>query len=396
VRTTEAAAFGGMFLFGIVIALLGAVLPLVSAPLGLDLGDVGNLFLVLNGAMLAGSLALGLALDRFGFRGVLAGGPLLIATALVLVARAGEPATLTGAVAVLGLGGAALNNATNTLVAELHEDPRAKSAALNRLGVFFGFGALFLPFLIGAMVETLGLAALLVATAALCLLVSFFSVSLRYPPAKQQSLSVGAALAVLRHPLVPVLGVLLLFQSGNEFLLGGYLTTFLTEETGATVRAASWVLAGYWAALMVARMLLGRALVRVSSARLVPVMAGGAAAALLAAALAPGFPTAAAALLAAAFALAGIFPTVLGLAGAQLEGRTGTVFGVLFTFALTGAMTIPWVAGHVAASAGVRAVLFLGASLFVAVTLLAMRAAWLSRVSAFGPRVEPRLLRRPR
>jgi hypothetical protein len=35
VRTAEAAAYGGLFLFGIVVALLGAVLPLVSTPLGL-------------------------------------------------------------------------------------------------------------------------------------------------------------------------------------------------------------------------------------------------------------------------------------------------------------------------------------------------------------------------
>jgi fucose permease len=364
-----------MFLFGIVVALLGAVLPLVTAPLGLDLGAVGNLFLAMNGAMLVGSLALGLVLDRFGFRGVLAGGPLLIAAALTLVAWAGTLGTLTGAVALLGLGGIAVNNATNTLVSDLHEDPKAKAAALNRLGVFFGFGALFLPFLIGAMVERLGLAAILLAAATLSLLVSLFSAALSYPPAKQaQGLNLKDALAELRHPLVPVLGVLLFFQSGNELLLGGYLTTFLTRETGATVQAASWVLAGYWAAVMVARALLGRVLVRVPGARLVPLMAGLAAAALVVAAVAPTFPGAAAAFLVAAFALAGIFPTILGVAGARFPTRTGTVFGVLFTLALTGGMTVPWIAGHVAAASGVRAVLFLGAAGFVAVTLLALRA----------------------
>jgi fucose permease len=64
-----------MFLFGIVVALLGAVLPLVSAPLGLGLDAIGNLFVALNGAILAGSLAVGLVVDRFGYRGVLTGGP---------------------------------------------------------------------------------------------------------------------------------------------------------------------------------------------------------------------------------------------------------------------------------------------------------------------------------
>ena len=74
-RAPEVAAFGGIFLMGNVIALLGAVLPLVSAPLGLGLDSVGNLFLVLNAVMLAGSVVFGLVVDRFGYRGALTGGP---------------------------------------------------------------------------------------------------------------------------------------------------------------------------------------------------------------------------------------------------------------------------------------------------------------------------------
>ena len=55
-HATENAASGGMFLFGIMIALLGAVLPPVSEPLGLGLTALGNLFVALNAAILAGSL----------------------------------------------------------------------------------------------------------------------------------------------------------------------------------------------------------------------------------------------------------------------------------------------------------------------------------------------------
>jgi fucose permease len=66
-----------------------------------------------------------------------------------------------------GAGGGALNGATNTLVADLHADPRQKNSALNLLGVFFGFGALLLPFMIGTLLETLGLVAILRLAAAL-------------------------------------------------------------------------------------------------------------------------------------------------------------------------------------------------------------------------------------
>jgi MFS family permease len=184
VGASEATAFGGMFLFGIVIALLGAVLPLVSEPLGLGLASAGDLFVALNGAILLGSVLVGLVIDRFGYRGPMVVGPLLIAVALVWVSRAGTPLALAGAVALLGLGGSAMNGAPNALVAELYDKPRPKAAALNRLGVFFGFGALVLPFLIGALVAHLGLGPLLLGAAGLSVLMAFLSTLPRLPPAR--------------------------------------------------------------------------------------------------------------------------------------------------------------------------------------------------------------------
>ena len=55
-----------MFVFGLVLALLGAVLPLVSARIGFDLARAGNLFLGMNFSMLVTMLALGPLMDRFG------------------------------------------------------------------------------------------------------------------------------------------------------------------------------------------------------------------------------------------------------------------------------------------------------------------------------------------
>jgi fucose permease len=139
------------------------------------------------------------------------------------------------------------------------------------------------------------------------------------------------------------------------------------------------VLSGFWVALITARMLLGRVLLHVSALALVPLMAGGAALSLALATLAPGFAAASALLLVAAFALAGVTPTVLGVAATALPARTGTVFGLLFSFSVTGAMTVPWAAGHLAEAHDVRIVLDIGASGFAVVTLLALRARHLGR-----------------
>ena len=164
------AAYAGMFGFGIVMALLGAILPVISLRLHFDLAQAGNLFLAMNGAMLGTTLALGPALDRFGMKPAMVVAPLFVAASLGLIAGAGTFKGLIAAVVLLGIGGGALNQATNTLIADLHVDASRKSAALNLLGVFFGFGALFIPFTIGSLLQALGLNTILYAAVLLAVI----------------------------------------------------------------------------------------------------------------------------------------------------------------------------------------------------------------------------------
>jgi hypothetical protein len=57
-----------MFIFGMVVALLGAILPELSHRVPLGPGGIGGLFLKMNAAMLGTSLLIGLAMDRFGLK----------------------------------------------------------------------------------------------------------------------------------------------------------------------------------------------------------------------------------------------------------------------------------------------------------------------------------------
>jgi fucose permease len=365
------AAFAGMFLFGIAAALLGATLPLLSERLQIGLGRVGTLFLVMNASMLASSFALGTLQDRFGMKPPLVAGPLVVGAALLVVAGAESYARLVVAVALLGLGGSALNGASNALVADLHDDPAAKSAALNLVGVFFGFGALFIPLAIGLLLRAAGLRGILLGAAALCVAVATANAWPSYPPAKQGSgLSLAEAVRLGRDPVVLLLGLLLFFQSGNEFILGGYTTTFLTSEIGMRVGPASCALAGYWAALMSTRAWLGRGRSTVTAERLVLASAAASALAvtLLVTASRPSLAVALVLVLGAT--LAGIFPAVLGVAGSRFPAHSGTVFGLLFTMALTGGMTLPWVTGQAAAAWGLRPALGLVVAQFLAVFAL--------------------------
>jgi fucose permease len=203
---------------------------------------------------------------------------------------------------------------------------------------------------------------------------------LPFPAAKQSHGWASAQIPeLLRSPLVLALAFLLFFESGNEFVLGGYVATFLTRELHVSIAGASYLLAAYWAVLMLARVLLGRAVARFGASRVVVVGALAAAAGALIIAASSTAPVATAGIVLTAAALAGIFPTVLGLAGTAFPDRSGTVFGILFTIGLTGGMTIPWLAGQLADSAGLRTVLALVAANFLAVAIFGVLAQRFNR-----------------
>ena len=375
-RALGAVAQAGMFVFGIVMALVGAVVPSLSEQLSLTLGGVGTLFLAMNFAMLVASLVLGLVMDRFGLKPPLAIGAWLVAVGLVLIGSAERYTQLIPAVLALGFGGGAINGAANTLVADLHDDARRKAAALNLLGVFFGFGALFLPFSLGALAAAFGMPMLLYASSILCVLTGGAAAALPFPAPKQRhGWPLGRMPQLLGMPIVLALAFLLFFQSGNEFTLGGYIGTFLTRELHLSIEAASYGLAVYWAAIMATRVVLSRLVLHVSPHAVVLgsalLSAGGA----LVIAMSSTPAIAIAGVVLTGLALSGIFPTVLGIASARFHENSGTVFGILFTVALSGGMTMPWVAGHLAEASGVGAVFVLAAANFIAIAVLSAIAS---------------------
>jgi fucose permease len=373
----SAAAFSGMFGFGIVMALLGAILPMISLRLHFDLAQAGDLFLVMNATMLVGTFALGPLLDRFGIKLTFVTAPLFVVSALLLIANASSFAELRAAIVLLGIGGGALNQATNTLIADLHEDERRKSSALNLLGVFFGFGALSIPFTIGALLGVLGLTNILYSAAALVSATTLMSLVLRFPAPRQGAgVPLAEVLRLARQPLILVLAFLLFFESGNEWGLGGFITTHLTQSLGATMSMASWMLALYWGAMMSGRAVLSRLLLRINGHTLILASAAGVAASLGLLVAAPNLPVAGAAIALLGFSLAAIYPTCLGLAGARYASHSGTVFGLLIGFSLTGGMSLPWLIGRESASHGIAAGLsipIVGAAAIFALQLLAGR-----------------------
>ena len=348
-------ADAGMFVFGIVMALLGAVLPLLSRQIGFDLAQAGALFLVMNCCMLVSMLSLGMLMDRFGQKPVLVGGAIAVAAALAVLIQSTSYAGVLASVALLGVGGGALNGATNTLVSDLYAEPKRKASALNLLGVFFGFGALFLPFTIGAVLEALGLPTILWLAVLLSAAPAAVFLALAFPPAKQtRGVPMAEVMRLARHPLLLLIAFLLFFESGNEFILGGYISTYLTREAGGSLSAASYVLAGYWAAIMLTRIASSRLLFRLKNSTIVLASAACTAVAVALLMASHSVTAGAFAVVLIGIGCASIYPTVLAEAGSRFEQYSGTVFGIIFAIALVGGMTLPWAVGQISSANGLR------------------------------------------
>ncbi|MGI8958421.1 MAG: MFS transporter [Bryobacteraceae bacterium] len=349
-----------MFGFGIVMALLGAVLPVLARRLQFDLSHAGDLFLVMNAAMLVTTLALGPFVDRFGHKATLVIAPLFVAAALGLISRVMTFEGLVTALVFLGIGGGALNQVTNTLIADLYEDVRKKRAELNVLGIFFGFGALFVPFTIGSLLAHLGLSKILYLALILSLIPAVLSIPFVFPaPHQREGVPLAEVGQLARQPLVLVFSFLLFFESGNEFILGGYITTYLTRDLQTTLSVASYLLAAYWGALMLGRIVLSRMTLHNSAGSVILASAVAVAGSMTLLLTVRSISVAAISIVLLGLSIAMIFPTVLGLAGSSFASHSGTVFGILIGIALAGGMTLPWAVGKLASGWGMRAGLFL-------------------------------------
>jgi fucose permease len=353
-RTLFLSACAGILVFGIVFAVLGTVfgLPATRERLQINLAQQGNLFLLLYFGMFSASLIVGPLIDHLGNKINLLVSSFIVAGAMLLFATAHSLAAASLAALFLGLGGGGLNTCTNVLVSDLYGEQRGPM--LNLLGIFFGIGALFVPLLAATIEGQFTIPQLFLFCSALAAACALAYAVISFPPAKAgQTFAWGDAAEVAKYEGVLLLGFILFLESGNEASIGGWTSTYV-NRSGYSPRLATLVLAAYWAALMFGRILSARVLRIVTKSQLV---AGSALLSVLGCAIL--LTSQRLDLLVIGVALIGlsygpIFPTTLAIAGDRYAKRAGTVFGLLFSIALTGGMLLPWAVGQMSQQLGVR------------------------------------------
>ena len=379
-------AVAGQFLFGIVLALPGALfgLPAWTAPLGFDVAAQARLLVVFFAGQFVFTAVAGTLVDRVGCQRVLSLGSLLMAVAFVLLARAASASSALVPAILLAAGGASINAASNTLVSVTYGERRG--AMLSLMATFGASGALVAPLLFGGGLGVDGVAVRLWALALGALVVTALPLLVQAAHERTAGFSLFAAFSLLRErPLVGLIALLSL-EFGDEAVMAGWTAAFTIAVFPG---ASGGVMLGlYWggpvsqpavrAACAVADAETDRRARRVDGCR-------------------PGDRRAwrsrrpprcsRVAVFVAGLAVGPLAPTIVSVAGDRYPRQMGAAIGLLLSIAQIGGMVLPWLTGRATIAYGYRAGLVvpaLAAFGVAAGTVLAWQAR--SRRAARGRR----------
>ena len=345
------AACVSIFIFGAGLTTLGSVAFILKERFNLNDIASGTLFSILPSGILAGSLLFGPISDRYGYKLMLAISCICMFAGFEGIAFANSLPVLKLSVFLFGLGGGAINGGTSAVMSDIS---KSKGAALSLLGVFFGVGALSMPFMLGLLTHT-SPTNIISFAGLLSLLAALFFLLIRFPPPKQkQGFPLGGSLRMLKNNILLIIAFFLFCQSSFEGIVNNWTTSYLVEHLYVPKDKALYALTLYLAGMTVIRLLIGTVVRSVSSRIL---LFGSLAFICLGCFLlytGTGFETAVTGLICFGIGLGGNFPIMLGFVGTRFAQLSGTAFSVVLTIALIGNILVNYLMGIIAQSYGIQ------------------------------------------
>lgn len=370
------AAILAIFVYGMIAAMLGTILPDLSARFQLTPKQNGTIAFCQALGLIIASVSVGPLIDNEGKKVGMVLGLAVITIALALLPRATGYGSTATYLLLLGLGGGIIVTAANALASDVSPDRRGTT--LNLLNLFFGLGGLATPFISANLLkrDSLRLCYLVAGLTAVTLIINIMTPMPQ--PTGAQSFVFSEIGDVIGRPSLWLLAFFLFLYVASEVGVWNWLVQHLIAQGIPESRALNVLSLGFALGLLIGRVGVSQVLISV------PALTVTLAASILMVIttflmLRINDPKVAWILVfLAGVAMAPVFPTTLAIVGDAFPRMTGTAMGIVITFGWIGLAVSSRIIGSIAGGDPKRlrkALLVLpGAAMLMVVVNLALRA----------------------
>jgi fucose permease len=340
------AAILAIFVYGMIAAMLGTILPDLSDRFHLTPTQNGTIAFAQALGLMIASVGVGPLLDTQGDKIGLILGLIFIASALFALPKSKGYGSIVFLLFLLGIGGGIVVTGANALSSAA--SPEHRATALNLVNLFFGLGGLATPF-ISANLFRRNWVRLCYTVASLTVVTLAIQSVTRMPaPAGGSGFVLAQAGPMLGRPLLLMLGLFLFLYVSCEVGVWNWLPRHLISQGIPESRALNILSLGFALGLLVGRVGVSPILIQVPAANVT-----------LAASIAMAITTflmlrtnkpgpAAALVFLAGLSMAPVFPTTLAIVGTAFPRMTGTAIGFAITCGWAGLAVSSRIIGAIA------------------------------------------------
>ena len=340
------AAILAIFVYGMIAAMLGTILPDLSARFHLTPTQNGTIAFAQALGLMVASLAVGPLLDTQGDKIGLVLGLICIAVALFVLPKSRGYGSIVFLLFLLGVGGGIVVTGANALSSAA--SPEHRATALNLVNLFFGLGGLATPFISANLFKQNWVRLCYTVASVTVITLVFQAITPMPAPAGSAGFLLADVGPLLGKPLLLLSGLFLFLYVGCEVGVWNWLPRHLIAQGIPESKALNILSLGFALGLLVGRVAVSPILIHVPAAD-VTLASSIAMAVTTFLMLRTNKPVAAAVLVfLAGLAMAPVFPTTLAIVGTAFPRMTGTAIGFAITCGWAGLAVSSRIIGAIA------------------------------------------------
>jgi fucose permease len=322
------AAILAIFIYGMIAAMLGTILPDLSDRFHLSPSQNGTIAFAQALGLIIASLGVGPLLDNEGKKMGMVLGLVFIAIALFALPRSRGFRSILFLLFLLGVGGGIVVTAANSLVSDVSQAHRG--TALNLVNLFFGLGALATPF-ISANLFGRNWVRLCYTIAALTVVTVVIQALTKMPGPTGAGFVLTDAAPALARPLLFMIGLFVFLYITCEVGIWNWLPRHLIAQGIPESQALNILSLGFALGLLIGRAAILPILIRVPA--ITVTLVGSVAMTITTFLMLRSSRPAIAFVLVflAGLSMAPVFPTTIAIVGDAFPRMTGTAIGLVIT-----------------------------------------------------------------